>query len=151
MESLLSKDKDVLEKVQRHATRLISSFKDIPYHERLRFLHLTSLEVRRLRGDLIQVFKIVHGFDKLSFGDFFSFAIGRNTRGHCFKLQKVRSRLDVRKYFFTQRVVNEWNGLPESVVLSNSVNGFKNALDKYFKQCGRARGFCVWFIFLLGP
>ena len=60
-----SKDKDVLEKVHRRATRLISSFKDIPYHERLRLLNLTSLEVRRLLGDLIQVFKIVHGFDNL--------------------------------------------------------------------------------------
>ena len=41
------------------------------------------------------------------------------------------------KNFFSQRVVNEWNELPESVVLSNSVNGFKNALDKHFKQFSR--------------
>ena len=132
-----SKDKDILEKVQRRATRMISSLKGVPYDERLRILNLTTLDVRRVRGDLIQVFKIVHGFDNLEFCDFFKFALGRNTRGHCLKLQKVCCRLDVRKNFFSQRVVNEWNELPESVVLSNSVNGFKNALDKHFKQFSR--------------
>ena len=57
-----SKDKDILEKVQRRATRMISSLKGVPYDERLRILNLTTLDVRRVRGDLIQVFKIVHGF-----------------------------------------------------------------------------------------
>ena len=107
------------------------------YMNDLMKLNLTTLDVRRVRGDLIQVFKIVHGFDNLEFCDFFKFALGRNTRGHCLKLQKVCCRLDVRKNFFSQRVVNEWNELPESVVLSNSVNGFKNALDKHFKQFSR--------------
>ena len=83
-----SKDKDILEKVQRRATRMISSLKGVPYDERLRILNLTTLDVRRVRGDLIQVFKIVHGFDNLEVCDFFKFALGRNTRGHCLKLQK---------------------------------------------------------------
>ena len=132
-----SKDKDVLEKVQRRATRLISSLKGVPYNSRLRLLNLTSLELRRLRGDLIQVYKIVHGFVNLSFSDFFRFANSKITRGHCLKLQKVQSRINIRSNFFSQRVVNEWNGLPEDVVIVGSVNGFKNALDKYFKLCNR--------------
>ena len=132
-----SKDKDVLEKVQRRATRLISSLKGVPYDSRLRLLNLTSLELRRLRGDLIQVYKIVHGFVNLSFSDFFRFANSKITRGHCLKLQKVQSRINIRSNFFSQRVVNEWNGLPEDVVIVGSVNGFKNALDKYFKLCNR--------------
>ena len=58
----------------RRATRLISSLKGVPYYSRLRLLNLTSLELRRLRGDLIQVYKIVHGLENLSFSDFFRFA-----------------------------------------------------------------------------
>ena len=132
-----SKDKDVLEKVQRRATRLISSLKGVPYDSSLRLLNLTSLELRRLRGDLIQVYKIVHGFVNLSFSDFFRFANSKITSGHCLKLQKVQSRINIRSNFFSQRVVNERNGLPEDVVIVGSVNGFKNALDKYFKLCNR--------------
>ena len=59
---------------------------------RLRLLNLTSLELRRLRGDLIQVYKIVHGFVNLSFSDFFRFANSKITRGHCLKLHKVQSQ-----------------------------------------------------------
>ena len=134
-----SKDKDVLEKVQRRATRSISSLTGVPYNSRLHLLNLTSLELRRLQGDLIQVYKIVHGFDNLSFSDFFRFKNSKITRGHCLKLQKVQSRINLCRNFFSQRVVNEWNELPEDVVIVGSVNnGFKNALDKYFlKLCNR--------------
>ena len=85
----------------------------------------------------VQVYKIVHGFDNLSFSDFFRFTNSKITRGHCLKLQKVQSRINIRRNFFSQRVVNEWNGLPEDVVIVGSVNGFKNALDKYFKLCNK--------------
>ena len=47
------------------------------------------------------------------------------------KLVKDRSRLDKRKYFFSQRVVNGWNSLPAEVINSTSVNSFKNAYDRY--------------------
>ncbi|PIK46567.1 hypothetical protein BSL78_16576 [Apostichopus japonicus] len=95
-----AKDKEVLEKVQRRATRMISSLKRVPYYRRLQLLNLTTLELRRLRGDLIQVFKIVYGFDNLSFTDFFMFANSSCTRGHCLKLQKSHSRINIRHNFF---------------------------------------------------
>ena len=132
-----SKDKQLLENVQRRATKLIGCLRNLPYEERLKILGLTSLELRRIRGDLIQVFKMVHGFDGLGFDDFFIFSNVTRTRGHRFKLKSKRSRLDVRKYFFSQRVVDEWNGLAESVVTSASVNSFKNSLDKFFRSRGR--------------
>ena len=75
----------------------------------MKILGLTSLEFGRILGDLIQVFKIVHGFDGLCFDSFFKFSNVTKTRGHRFKLKSKRSRLDVRKYFFSQRVVDEWN------------------------------------------
>jgi len=53
------------------------------------------------------------------------------TRGHRYKLAKKRSRLDIRKHFFSQRIVNQWNNLPEAVVEASSVNSFKNKYDKF--------------------
>ena len=67
----LVRDKFLFEQVQRRATKLISSISELPYEQRLVRLGLTTLELRRIRGDLIQVFKIVHGFVKLAFNDFF--------------------------------------------------------------------------------
>jgi len=64
----LRKDVDCLEKVQRRATKLVRGLKDKSYEDRLRILGITSLEERRNRGDLIQVFRIVKGFDKVDLG-----------------------------------------------------------------------------------
>ena len=82
-----SKDKHLLENVQRRATKLIGCLRNLPYEERLKILGITSLELRRIRGDLIQVFKMVHGFDGLGFDDFFIFSNVTRTRGHRFKLE----------------------------------------------------------------
>ena len=65
MEAHFQKDIDLIEGVQRRATKLISDLKDKSYENRLRILNLTTLETRRLRGDLIEVFKIFKGFDNL--------------------------------------------------------------------------------------
>ena len=122
------KDIDLLESVQRRATRLVDSIKDLSYEERLKNLGLTTLETRRLRGDLIEVFKIFKGYDNLDPSIFF---VKANTvcRGHCYKLQKFRSNLDIRKFSFSQRIVNEWNLLTDHIVLSPSLNVFKARLD----------------------
>ena len=58
------------------------------------------------------------------------------TRGHVFTLVKEQSRLDVRKYSFSQRTINVWNTLPTDCVHASSVNMFKNRIDKYLiKAC----------------
>ena len=80
------KDIELLERVQRRATRMIEGYKTIPYEERLLLLGLTTLETRRLRGDLIETFKIVGGFSRLNKLDFFSMHNSVNTRGHNLKL-----------------------------------------------------------------
>ena len=59
------KDIDLLEGMQRRATKLISSLKDKTYEDRVSYLKLTTLETRRREGDLIEVFKIFKGFDNL--------------------------------------------------------------------------------------
>ena len=127
----LKKDIDSLERVQRRATKIIAECKNQNYETRLKTLNLTSLEDRRIRGDLIQVFKLIKGIDNVDYRTLFKLADCSRTRGHKFKIVKVRSRLEIRNNFFSVRVVNEWNKLPSLVVEAESVNCFKNRLDKY--------------------
>ena len=129
----LRKDIDMLERVQHRATKLIEGYQHFSYKERLRKTGLISLEKRRVRGDLIQTFKIVKGYDKLDYRNFFEISKGGKTRGHSIKLVKKRCNGDIRKHFFSQRVVNPWNGLPQDVVDADSVNCFKNKLDRFDK------------------
>ena len=67
----LSKDIEMLETVQRRATKMVYGFNDLTYEQILRRLNIKTLETRRLRGDLIKVFKIVKGFDNVDFCNFF--------------------------------------------------------------------------------
>ena len=93
---------------------------------------LSTLEEKRNRGDLIEVFKI-KGLTKVDYNRWFLFSKESRTRGHRYKLSKSRSRLEVRKKFFSQRVINEWNKLPVDVVEATSVNSFNNRYDSYKK------------------
>ena len=128
----LKKDIENVERVQHRATKLIGECAGLSYTDRLDRTNLITLEKRRIRGDLIQVFKLIKGFDKIDYHKFFQLADNTRTRGHRFKIVKVRSRLDIRNKFFSQRVVNSWNALPADVVEAETVNSFKNRLDKFW-------------------
>src|SRR6266496_4784187 len=95
----LRKDIDLIERVQRRATKLIEGLKDMSYPERLLSTGLISMEKRRLWGDLIQVFKMLKDKDRVDFNKFFEIQPLNRTRVHC-KLVKQRPNLDIRKYFF---------------------------------------------------
>ena len=74
------------------------------------------METRRVRGDQIEVFKITHGIEDLDSGMFFKYKTDNRTRGHSWALAKERCKLDIRKYAFSQRTINEWNRLPGECV-----------------------------------
>ncbi|KAJ8047901.1 hypothetical protein HOLleu_00012 [Holothuria leucospilota] len=131
------KDKLLLEQVQRRATRLIPEVRHLPYHVRLKHLGLTTLELRRIRGDMLQVYKFLSERNPLSSCNYLKVQCNSRVRGHCKKLVKNFARLDIRKFSFSHRVVNEWNSLPEWVVNSTSVHCFKVNIDKFFHKCGR--------------
>ena len=113
-------DIDLLEGVQRRATKLITSASNKSYEDRLHILNLTTLETRRLRGDLIEVLKIFKGFDNLDRSKFFELS-NAYTRGHSLKLVKPRCPLDIRKFSFAHRVVDTWNSLNDEVIACDSI------------------------------
>ena len=121
-------DIKVLERVQKRATKMIIGLRNKSYDERLKDLMLPSLEDRRARGDMIMTYKMINGFEKVEANRLWMTNNNR-TRGHNSKLKKTRCRLDIRKYAFSMRVVDQWNRLKEGVVMSTSVNNFKNAYD----------------------
>ena len=91
---------------------------------------------RRLRGDQIEVFKILNGYENIDSNIFFEIKERKITRGHNYKLVKKQSRLDVRKYSFSQRTINVWNNLSTDCVHASSVNMVKNKIDKYLVKAG---------------
>ena len=132
----LKRDIIAIERVQRRATRGIVELRGKPYEERLRVAGLFSLERRRARGDLIQVFKMLRGLDRVKFEDFFEPRNDSRLRGHSVTLKKQKCRLDLKKYFFSNRIVDSWNKLPESVIGASSLTVFKKNLDKWMGENG---------------
>ena len=106
------------------------------YEERLDRLGLFSLERRRLRGDLIEVYKIMRGIDQLDSQYLFPKVGESKTRGHRFKVRRERSKSVQRGNFFTQRVASVWDKLPEVVVESGTILSFKKHLDSYMGTMG---------------
>ena len=114
---------------------MIQDLWHMDYPNRLRVLNITTLETRRLRVYLLEVFKIFNGLESILPADFFEMDKARYaTRGHPFKITKMHSRLDLRKYSFTQIIVNDWNQLTEAAVMSNDINTFQDHIDIYLKN-----------------
>ena len=125
------KNIDLLEKVQRSFTKRMFSLSGLSYTQRLERLGLPSLEFRRIRGDLIETYKLLQEiYDPLTTKELLNVNNSSTTRGHNFKLLKNAPRLNTYKYFFTNRVTNLWNQLPSHIVNASSVNCFKNKIDR---------------------
>ena len=122
-----------LERLQRMATKMVPEIRELTYEERLRAMDLPTMEKRRERGDLIQIFKLLNRMDIVDNKDLLmrEEIVGRSTRGHSMKLRKGRCLRDVKKYSFPQRCVEMWNELSEEVISAKSVHSFKERLDKY--------------------
>ncbi|KAI8504383.1 hypothetical protein Bbelb_175010 [Branchiostoma belcheri] len=135
------RDRDSVERVQRRATKLVESVSHLSYPQRLQALQLPTLHFRRQRTDVIQLYKITHGYDKLRVGNscsicrgtMFEPSLSTTTRGHSFKYQVQKSH-GTRKCFFSSRVTRVWNSLSQEAVSSKSVNEFKNHIAHEWKN-----------------
>ena len=125
----LRKDIERLEKVQARATKLVPSIRHISYERRLTHLNLYSLEKRRLRGQLIETFKILKGIDNIDYRKLFTLS-SNQTRSNGWKLDLKRFNTQQCGEFFTYKIASHWNKLPAEVVDSSNVNQFKTRLDK---------------------
>ena len=125
------KDIKLMESVQIHATKIVPTLSLLPYEERLKLLDLPTLKYRRRRGDMIITYKMLNGLIDIDREKIFRMS-NSYTGGHCKKLYKPFSRLKIRSEFFSQRVIDEWNSLPNSVVSSVSLSDFKRNYDTYY-------------------
>ena len=120
----------LLEKVQRRATEMIRRLEQLTYKDRLRELGLSSLEKRRLWGDLIAALQYLKRAYRKDGEGLFIRAYSDRVRGNGFKLEKGRFRLDIKKEFSTVRVVKHLNRLPREAVGAFSLEAFKARLDR---------------------
>ena len=129
----LIRDKDNLEKVQRRLTKKVTGFKRLSYRNRLDRLNFQKLEFRRRRNDLIWSHKLIHDNTNIC-EKLFKFNKNKQLRGHKLKLNKDKFRISCREYFFSNRVCEDWNRLPEEIVDTASKEVFKNKLDLYIEE-----------------
>ena len=107
--------------------------RDKSYEDRLRALNLPILMYRRRSLDVVQTFRIMNDLDNLEARDFFTMNT-RETRGHGIKIMKQTSRLNLRKFSFSHRVVVDWNSLPRKVVEARDVEQFKAELGEAWED-----------------
>ena len=144
----LEKDAEELEKVQKRAVRAMTDARGLTYEEKLKDCGLVTLRERRKRGDLIEAFKVIKGYNNVNREQWFDLSsreTSRPTRANATVeggqerrkqdiLYKPKALKEIRANFFTVRVVQEWNGLPEEIRAAASVNSFKNLYDKWSQR-----------------
>ena len=114
--SQYKKNRELLERVQRRATKMIRGLEHLPYEDRLGELGLFSLEKRRLQGDLVDTFQYLKGDYEQEGNQLFTRVDSDRTREKGFNLKEGRFRLDIRGKFITKGVVTCWDMLPREAV-----------------------------------
>ena len=116
---------------------MVANFRSRNYEDKLKEAGMLTLEQRRERGDLIHMFRIMTGKDDVHFSTWFQrlsdVENGANTRAASGYLNVKQPTIsnEIRRNFFSQRIVDSWNNLPDRIKKSDTVNSFKNGLDEY--------------------
>ena len=114
---------------------MISGLQGSTYEDKLKELGLTTLEERRHQADMVQTFKIMQGHDRVASITWFQRVdvTVRTTRSASdpLNLKQQASRLETRRNFFSNRVVEAWNLVPSEIKSARTVHGFKNAYRKH--------------------
>ena len=124
-----------IENLQRRATTLIKIIQHLSCTERLKYLVLPSLQYRRLRAHMVETFKILYNIDKVQHERIFP--IGRTvTRGHNQEIYKQNSRTNIRKYSFSQGIVDMWNSLPKHSNRNKNSQHFQKPIKQTLAKSG---------------
>ena len=132
----------MLEKVQRRAVSMVSNLRGGSYEEKLAELGMVTLETRRNRGDMIQTFKIMAGIDQVRPETWFNLGsavvrdgatLTRSTIG-TYTIQEGWANTELRRNFFSLRVIKPWNNLPVGVRTVGTVNEFKSLYDNWMSS-----------------
>ena len=124
-------DSKHIESVQRRITRNCPALRNLSYTDRLDMLSLPTLEFRRERGDMIQIYKCFNDNNKYLFTPFFVQST-TSTRSHGRKLTLPCVNLEIGRRAFYFRTLVKWNNLPENCVKASTVNNFKNIYDSLY-------------------
>ncbi|CAM5166439.1 unnamed protein product [Eretmochelys imbricata] len=130
---MFKKDEFKLEQVQKRATRMIRGMENLSYERRLKELGLFSLTKRRLRGDMIVLYKYIRGINTGEGEELFKLSTNVDTRTNRYKLAIGKFRLEIIRRFLTIRGVKFWNSLPRGAVEAKDISGFKTKLDKFME------------------
>jgi len=109
------RDIDAVESVQGCFTKRLPGYNSLAFSEHLKCANLLRLELRQLHFDLVWCYKILFGHVDVKSENFSEWAPHLSTRGHKYKLYKKSSSVSVRDHFFSERIVNVWNSLPDEV------------------------------------
>ena len=124
-----------IENLQRRATTLIKIIQHLSYTERLKYLVLPALQYRRLRAHMVETFKILYNIDKVQHERIFP--ISRTvTRGHNQEIYKQNSRTNIRKYSFSQGIVDMWNSLPKHSNRNKNSQHFQKPIKQPLAKSG---------------
>ncbi|CAM5134524.1 unnamed protein product [Natator depressus] len=130
---VFKKDEFQLEQVQRRATRMIQGMENLFYERRLKELGLFSLTKRRLKGDMIALYKYIRGINTREGEELFKLSTNVDTRTNGYEPAIGKFRLEIRLRFLTIRRVKFWNSLPRGAVGAKDISGFKTKLDKFME------------------
>ena len=121
--------REKLERTQRRATKLVRNIKYKSYEERLSTLNLISTLDRRDRGDMIMTYNIINDRVEMD-ARFMKMNTESRTRGHTMKLKISRSKIEIRRNVFTNRIKKRWIGLSKEIKNSKTIHTFKKAYDQ---------------------
>jgi len=120
-----------LEGIQKRATKMVIELRGLVYEDRLKELGITSLETRRKRGDLLQIYKIMKGFEKVEIDINTRDTEGEGRRHNKQIIKEKHVNTPMRDGFLLNRNATTWNMLPSEIAEADTVNQFKARLDKH--------------------
>ena len=132
----LKKDINALEKIQRKFTK-IRGLHEQPYADRLKSLHIPTLEDRRFCADMLYIFKVPHHKIDCSLANLGFTLLQSKTRGKNLNFVQRRATSKLYASLFPHRAASSWNKLPLNALNVKSIHSFKQSVNKYFHDCAK--------------